>query len=102
MGDLHREDADKNMAKTYALLIADTVMVPVEGESLPEKEKDRNLTVSGCPKGWTDAAYFFKVGTQQSYSAATECLPTGECSLLAPAPTQATSAVTHRLQRVQI
>ena len=75
VGDLHREDADKDMAKTYALLIADTVMVPVEGESLPEKEKDRNLTVSACPKGWTDAAYFFKVSTPPSHSTATECLP---------------------------
>lgn len=61
MTGLQRPDAEKDMASEYALLVADTVMVPQEGELAPGKEKERVLTFS-CPKQWTDVAYFFKVG----------------------------------------
>lgn len=53
------------MATTYALLVADTVVVPGEGELAQGKEKERSLTLS-CPKQWTDVAYFFKVNHTQS------------------------------------
>lgn len=59
VSDLHRADADKGMASTYALLVADTVIVPAEGK-LAGKEKERILTLS-CAKSWTEVAYFFKV-----------------------------------------
>lgn len=58
--DLQREDADKGMASTYALLVADTVLVSPEDQPAPEKEADFHLTHL-CPKNWTDVAYFFKV-----------------------------------------
>ena len=60
VSDLEREDADKGMARKYALLVADTVAVPSEGQASPEKEKESILTNS-CQKNWTDVAYFFKV-----------------------------------------
>ena len=60
MADLDREDADSKTSKKYALLVADTIVVPLEGQASPEKEKENNLTQS-CPKNWTDVAYFFKV-----------------------------------------
>ena len=60
MADLEREDADSKTAKTYALLVADTIVVPLEGQASPEKEKENNLTQL-CPKSWADVAYFFKV-----------------------------------------
>ena len=54
VADLHRSDADKGMASTYALLVADTVLVPLEGTT-------NEVLTSACPKSWTDVAYFFKV-----------------------------------------
>lgn len=61
---LERPDAHEGMATTYALLVADTVLVPGEGDLAPGKEKERSLTLS-CPKQWTDVAYFFKVGRRE-------------------------------------
>ena len=60
LADLDREDADSEKPKKYALLVADTIIVPLEGQTSPEKEKESNLTQS-CPKSWTEVAYFFKV-----------------------------------------
>lgn len=60
VSDLDREDADKGAARKYALQVADTVVVPPEAQSSPEKETEFHLTHS-CPKNWTDVAYFFKV-----------------------------------------
>lgn len=73
---LHRADADKGMADTYALLVADTVWVPGEGELAPEKEKERVFTLS-CPKSWTDIAYFFKVLSIQPGSTHLSQVPAG-------------------------
>lgn len=60
VADLTREDAEEGSSQKYALLVADTVIVPLEGQTSPEKEKD-NLLTQSCPKNWTDVAYFFKV-----------------------------------------
>jgi hypothetical protein len=49
-----REDADKEAAKNYALLIADTVLVRERGAT-PEV-----LTLA-CPKAWAEVAYYLKV-----------------------------------------
>jgi hypothetical protein len=51
---LRREDAETEEAKTYALLLADTVLVK-EGGAPPE------LLTSACPKAWTEVAYYLKV-----------------------------------------
>ena len=47
----------KNGGKTqsYALLVADTVVVKAGGAA-PE------ILTNACTKGWSDVAYFFKVG----------------------------------------
>ncbi|KAK9824573.1 hypothetical protein WJX72_011424 [[Myrmecia] bisecta] len=51
--DLRRTDADEGMASTYALVVADTVLVPAGGGA-PE------VLTAVCPKAWTDVAYYFK------------------------------------------
>lgn len=51
---LSRPDAAKGAAKTYALQVADTVVVQ-PGGAAPE------VVTALVPKGWTDAAYFFNV-----------------------------------------
>ena len=51
---LTRSDAATEAAKSYALAMADTVLVP-EGGSATE------LLTAGAPRGWTDNAYFFNV-----------------------------------------
>ena len=54
MAGLTRPDAAKDAAKTYALQVADTVVVQ-SGGAPPE------VVTALVPKGWTDAAYFFNV-----------------------------------------
>lgn len=51
---LRREDADTEEAKTYAMLMADTVLVKGEGEA-PE------VLTTAALRSWKDNAYFFKV-----------------------------------------
>ncbi len=51
---LTRPDAAKAAGKTYALQVADTVVV-LPGGAAPE------VVTALVPKGWTDAAYFFNV-----------------------------------------
>ena len=58
MAGLTRPDAAKGAAKTYALQVADTVVVQ-PGGTPPE------VVTALVPKGWTDAAYFFNVRTPQ-------------------------------------
>lgn len=52
---LRREDADTEEAKTYAMLMADTVLVKGQGEA-PE------VLTTVALRSWKDNAYFFKVG----------------------------------------
>ena len=49
------------MAKTYALLVADTVVTQPGGAPAEV------LTAPACPKAWTDVAYYFKVSVCQSH-----------------------------------
>ncbi len=49
---LRREDADTEEAKSYAMLMADTVLVTA---GAPE------LLTTAAPRTWKDNAYFFKV-----------------------------------------
>ena len=51
---LQRPDAAKDASKTYALQVADTVVVQ-PGGAPPD------VVTALAPKGWTDAAYFFNV-----------------------------------------
>lgn len=51
---LRREDAETEAAKTYALQLADTVLVK-EGGASPE------LLTAACPKAWSEVAYYLKV-----------------------------------------
>lgn len=52
-----------NKDRTYALLVADTVVVKEQGS--PE-----NLTAA-CNKAWSDVAYFFKVSALSHHGATT-------------------------------
>ena len=54
MAGLRREDADTEAAKTYALQMADTVLVPENGNPA-------ELLTGVAPRTWKDNAYFFKV-----------------------------------------
>lgn len=51
---LTRPDAATEAAKTYALAMADTVLVPEDGAG-------GELLTSVAPRTWTDNAYFFNV-----------------------------------------
>jgi hypothetical protein len=51
---LRREDADTEEAKTYAMLMADTVLVKPDGAAA-------ELLTSAALRSWKDNAYFFKV-----------------------------------------
>lgn len=55
MAGLTRLDAATEAAKTYALQMADTVLVPAGGAG--------ELLTGGAPRTWTDNAYFFNVRT---------------------------------------
>ncbi len=55
---LRREDADTEEAKTYALLMADTVLVTAD---VPE------LLTTAAARSWKDNAYFFKVTAPVSF-----------------------------------
>lgn len=54
LAGLSRKDAETEAAKTYALQLADTVLVR-EGGAPPE------LLTAACPKAWSEVAYYLKV-----------------------------------------
>ncbi len=56
MADLERPDAGEGQAKAYALLVADTYLVPQEPNKAPE------CLTAAAPRAWNDVAYYFKVG----------------------------------------
>jgi len=53
---LQRDDADSEAGKTYAMLIADTVVVKAGGGP-------PDLATALAPKDWKDVAYYLKVGS---------------------------------------
>ena len=57
MADLERSDAGPDQASTYALLLADTYLVPNEAGKAPE------CLTSAAPRVWSEVAYYFKVRT---------------------------------------
>lgn len=62
MADLQRGDTDDARAKTYALLLADTVVVQ-PGGAAPE------VVTQGAPKSWKAASYILtdeQVGSRAS------------------------------------
>jgi hypothetical protein len=62
VNDLERPDPGTDQAKTYALLVADTYLIPGEDkEDKKEEEKKTECLTSAAPKNWTDVAYYFKV-----------------------------------------
>ena len=60
LADLKQAGSGNGKPDTYALLVADTVVVSSDESNSPEKEKER-IATHNCPKSWTDIAYFFKV-----------------------------------------
>jgi len=61
---LTRPDAANDSGKSYALQVADTVVVQ-PGGAAPE------VVTALVPKGWTDAAYFFNVRTHHIHAQTT-------------------------------
>lgn len=53
VNDLDRSDPGEGQASKYALMIADTYLIEDSGPT---------LLTNLCPRNWSDAAYFFKVG----------------------------------------
>lgn len=60
---LRREDADTEEAKTYAMLMADTVLVKPDGAAA-------ELLTSAALRSWKDNAYFFKGEEEEENEAA--------------------------------
>lgn len=60
LSDLQKDEPEEGKPNTYALLVADTVIVTSDSDNSAEKEKERIATHHSA-KSWTDIAYFFKV-----------------------------------------
>ncbi|CAL8465250.1 g4785 [Coccomyxa elongata] len=56
---LERSDPGEGQAKAYALLVADTYLVP------PEEGKPAECLTSLAPKKWVDVAYYFKENEEE-------------------------------------
>lgn len=56
MADLERPDPGKGQAGSYALLVADTYLVP------SEEGKPAECLTQAVSRAWNEVAYFFKVG----------------------------------------
>ena len=54
MSGLQRDDADSEQGKTYAMLIADTVVVKAGGGP-------PDVATALAPRDWKDVAYYLKV-----------------------------------------
>jgi len=77
VGDLEREPSGEGRATTYALLVADTVVVS-EGGGPPE------VATALANKGWTDAAYYFKARAGEPRAGRGRCV-TWRCATSAAA-----------------
>lgn len=67
MSGLERSDPGEGQAKAYALMVADTYLVP------PEEGKPAECLTSLAPKKWVDVAYYFKVGRSFAYRYSGRC-----------------------------